>query len=342
VAQGEADLIEAGEAGVRDIESSVGGLLEFLGSGATGPILMALGPRPLRTKRLTERVPTYSPRTLYRQSRKLAELGLIERRETTGVPSSVIHSLSDPAGRDLVRLLDSYATAMLPRLPAPRNGDGLWTALGLIGTMWASGWVEELSLQGRSATELSERTAGLTFHQVSRRTQQLVAWGLLSRNAPGQGKRYQLTDHARRGVAMAAAIGRWQERHLLGDGERGLRVVEMAVVLRACLPLVELPEHPGRIIKFGIVDAAQQLGQNNTETLSVKAGTNGRIRCVKDRDQADAWALCTVNSWLAAILDGDRGRMRVGGDLDLVDSCLKQLHNALWADPERAPVAALV
>lgn len=302
---------------------------------------MALEAKPLRTKRLTERIPAYSPRTIYRQARKLTELGLIERQETGGVPSTVVYSLSDPAGRDLVRLLDSYGRALLPGSPASRGGEGFWTALGLIGSMWGSGWVDQLSQQGQSATELATMTDGLTFHQVSRRTQQLISWGLLSRSAPGQKKRFHLTNHSRQGVAVVAAIARWREKHLLEDGERGMGAAEMAVVLRAGLPLFDLSAHPGATIKLGIVDAAEQLGSSGSETVSVKTEASGRIRCVKDSDEPDAWALGTVDGWFRAFLDGDRAAIRNGGDVQIVEPCLVQLYEAFWIPPAPVPVPAL-
>lgn len=333
--------MQAGSDEVLVDESSVGSMLKFLGAGATGAILMALGPRPLRTKKLTERIPTYAPRTVYRHARALCDLGLVDRQETAGVPSSVIHSLSDPAGRELFRLLDGYAAVARPRPDAPRNGDGIWASIGLIGEMWESGWMDELSLGGRSATDLSEATAGLTFHQTSRRTQQMISWDLLSKSGgSGQRKRYHLTDQARRGMALIAGVGRWRLRHTPGD-EHGLTALEMAVVLRACLPLIELPDHPGMNIKLGIVGAPNELGERGSETLSGNVGMTGSVRSVIDKPQPDSWALCTVDAWFSAILDGNRGRMRVGGDLDLVDSCLKQLYDVLWTAPAELPLATL-
>jgi hypothetical protein len=263
----------------------------------------------------------------------------VDREEALGVPSSVIHSLSVPAGRDLFRLLDAYVDVAIPRLAAPQNGDGLWAAIGLIGEMWGSGWTGELSQGGRTATDLSEATTGLTFHQTSRRTQQMASWDLLSKNGgPGQRKRFQLTDRARRGMALIAGVGRWRQQHALGGG---LTTPEMAVVLRTCLPLIELPGHPGMNIKLGIVGASDEFGQNGSETLSGNVGMDGSMRSVRDKARPDSWALCTVDAWFAAILDGDRDRMRVGGDLDLVDACLKQLYGVLWTAPAELSLATL-
>ncbi len=111
-------------------------VLRLLGAGASGAILIALGDGPLRTKDLTERVRGYTPRTVYRYSAKLAELGIMERHEEPGVPSKVVHSLTDPCGRELFEMLAAYADASLSRLPNgeidahPGPRSGCWPTSG--------------------------------------------------------------------------------------------------------------------------------------------------------------------------------------------------------------------
>jgi DNA-binding HxlR family transcriptional regulator len=328
--------IEAKVSKLSDAETSVSDVLKLLGNGANGPILMALGSRSLRTKKLTEKVPTYAPRTVYRHARKLAELGLVEREEVAGVPSTVIHCLS-PAGRDLYHLLEVYAKASLPWVSGPGSGDGLWTVCGLIGEMWTYGWIEELGQGGRSATDLAEATAEMTFHQVSRRTHQLLSWSLLYEStAKGHRRRYQLSNQTRHAMALMAGLGRWRQQHVTGAEEAGLNVGEMQTVLRASLPLLQLPEHQERSIKLGIVGTTGLDGQRGSATLTVHVSGAGTVRCVKAKPSEDAWAIGTVDTWFAALLDGDREQMRVGGDLNLVDDCFKQLNEALWAAPAGA------
>lgn len=308
-------------------------MLKLLGNGANGPILMALGPRSLRTKKLTEKVPTYAPRTVYRHARKLAELGLVDREEVAGVPSTVIHSLS-PAGRDLYRLIHTFAEASVPWVSGPGGGDGIWTVCGLLGEMWMHGWLDELGHGGRSATDLAEATAGMTFHQVSRRTHQLMSWSLLYEStARGHRKRYQLSDQTRHAVALITGLGRWRQQHVDGHEERGLTVGEMGTALRASLPLLQLPDHQERSIKLGIVGTTGQNGQRGSATLTAHVSAGGSVRCVKDKASEDAWGIGTVDTWLATILDGNRKGMRTGGDSGLLEDCLTSLHETLWAAP---------
>jgi DNA-binding HxlR family transcriptional regulator len=308
-------------------------MLKLLGDGANGPILMSLGPRSLRTKKLTEKVPVYAPRTVYRHARKLAEIGLVDREEVAGVPSTVIHSLS-PAGRDLYRLIESFAEASVPWVSGPGSGDGLWTVCGLLGEMWTHGWFEELGHGGRSATDLAETTANMTFHQVSRRTHQLMSWSLLYEStARGHRKRYQLSDQSRHAMALISGLGRWRHQHVEGEADRGLTVGEMGTALRAALPLLQLPQHQERSLKLGIVGTTGQDGQRGSATLTAHVSAGGAVRCVKERVSEDAWGIGTVDTWFAAILDGDRRGMRTGGDVDFVEDCLKSLHEVLWAAP---------
>jgi len=309
-------------------------LLKLIGNGANGPILKALGPRSVRTKKLTEKVPTYAPRTVYRHARQLSDLGLVDREEVAGVPSTVIHSLS-PAGRDLYHLIESYATTSAPWVSSPGTGDGIWTLCGLLGEMWTCGWVEELGHGGRSATDLAEATPRMTFHQASRRTHQLLSWNLLYESAAsrGQRKRYQLSDQTRQGMSLIAGLGRWRQQHVEGQADAGLSVQEMATALRASLSLLTLPDRQGGSVKLGVVGTTGLNGERGSATLTAHVGLDGKVRCVKEKPSEDAWALGSVDTWFAALLDGDRGRLRVSGDLDLVDDCLKRLHEILWATP---------
>jgi DNA-binding HxlR family transcriptional regulator len=291
---------------------------------------MALGPRSLRTKKLTEKIPSFSPRTIYRHARALADIGLVDREEVEGVPSTVVHSLS-PAGRDLYRLLRSYAKVSAASVSGPGGYERFWAVCGLLGEMWKYGWIEELGHGGRSATELTEVTSEMNFHQVGRRTHQLLSWSLIYKSAAtGNRNRYQLSDEARRGMALVTGLGRWRQQHVEGEADAGLTVEEMATVLRVSLPLLQLPEHRGRNIKLGIVGTTGEDGRRGSATLTASVSDGGSVRCVKDKLSEDAWAIGAVDNWFAALIDNDRKGMRTGGTPACVGDCLKGLRKAFW------------
>src|SRR4051794_8099090 len=91
-------------------------VLRLLGTGASGAILVALSDGPLRTKSLTEQVPDFAPRTVYRYVDRLVDIGVIEREVARSVPSKVTHRLVAPCGVDLCQLVNAYASASMDQL----------------------------------------------------------------------------------------------------------------------------------------------------------------------------------------------------------------------------------
>lgn len=309
------------------------GLLRLLSSGASGSILMALGDGPLRTKELTERVPGYAPRTVYRYASRLAQIGVVERHEEPGVPSKVVHSLTEPAGRELRDLVDAYADASLGRLPSGEIGAHEWGSLALLADLWESGMIEELNLGPRSPTELSRGDHGLSFHQVSRRAGLFAIGGFVEEttSAPRQ-RRYVLTEKARRAMVLIAGIGRWRRRHVVPKGMAGLTAREAAALLRTVLPLVSLPEQGGKGFELEIdPHAGDETGRQSVWGEIAADGTvTGRLDPLTEVESS---AHGNVVAWIDALLDGPRKEFSVRGDVRLLDECLRRLQAALWERP---------
>lgn len=314
----------------RQAELSTAGLLRLLSSGASGSILMALGDGPLRTKELTERVPGYAPRTVYRYASKLAQIGVVERDEEPGVPSKVVHSLTEPAGRELRDLIDAYADAALGRLPSGEIGAHEWGSLALLADLWESGMIEELNLGPRSPTELSRGDHGLSFHQVSRRAGLFAIGGFVAEtaSAPRQ-RRYVLTEKARRAMALIAGIGRWRRRHVVPKGMTGLTAREVAGLLRTVLPLVSMPEHDGKSFELEIdPHAGDETGRQFVRGEVVADGTVSG--CLKQLTDVDSSARGSVAAWVDSLLGAPQKELSVRGDAQLLDECLRRLRVALW------------
>jgi DNA-binding HxlR family transcriptional regulator len=302
---------------------------------------MALGAGPLRTEQLARQIEDFSSRSVYRHVSKMEAHHLVDRQEEPGVPSKVVLRLSQPAGRELFRLLRTFAMTPRSRLPGGASNAHSWASLSLLGELWKLGFLDELSCEPRRLTELAGGSHGLTYHQVNRRTGLFLMSGLvLITRERGYGKRYELTDHARRRMALIAGIGRWR-RHVTFDGKPGLTVPEMATVLRATMPLPKFPDQAGMGLELGISGSMGASGHRDTETLQGIVDDDGAMQCnEEDAPPVDGSAAATINTWFAALLDGNRGRIRVRGNLELVDSFLTQLHDILWEeDPLLATTA---
>lgn len=295
---------------------------------------MALGPRPLRTEQLARRLQHVSERSVYRYVAELTGRGLIDRFEKGGVPSTVILSLSDPAGRNLYRLLGKFAGTAMAHLPSPGSAIQSWGSLNLLSQLWSSGFAETLSRESQTLTQLAGGPHGLTFHQVTRRMRIFSDAGLLIARPPsGPGRRYELTEHGRRRMGLIASLGRWRHRYVQTGEPTGLTGAEMATVIRAALPLIRLPDFSGMSINLGVASPPDKYGHRTIEALQGVIGNDGTIRCdLPHKKSVDGSAVGTMNTWLAALLDGNRGRMRAGGKLPLIDACLTQLHEVLWEE----------
>jgi DNA-binding HxlR family transcriptional regulator len=316
-------------------------VLRLLGAGASGAILMALGDGPLRTKELTGRVKGYTPRTVYRYAEKLTALGVIDRREEPGVPSKVVHSLSRPKGSELYELINAYAEASLSRLHDGEIDAHAWGSLGLLADLWESGMIEALNLGPKSPTELSQVEHGLSYHQINRRAGLFAVGGLLHEGkAPAKRRVYTLTDKARRGMALIAAISRWRRRHIVPKGVPGLTPRELGGVLRTALPLVALPEHPGK--SLGIEIAAEAMEDGEADAVWVTVEPDGAVLSREGPlPQVDGHARSEVTTLVDALLEGPRNGLQPDGDEHLVTACLERLHSTLWAKwPDGSPPPA--
>jgi DNA-binding HxlR family transcriptional regulator len=311
--------------------ASTADVLRLLSAGATGAILMALGEGPLRTKNLTERVPGYAPRTIYRYAGKLAELEVVEREEEPGVPSKVVHTLTDPCGTELYTLVNRFADASLTRLPDGRIDAHAWASLGLLADLWDAGMVEELSCEAQSPTDLARGSHGLSYHQVNRRAGLFKTAGLVC-ESEGVGRRrlYGLTEKTRRKMGLIAGIARWRHHHVVADDEEGATATEMATVLRVALPLVKLPDHKGKCLRLS-VRAEEEAAGGEGEEIWVEIAHDGCVQsCAEPPADPDGWGRGKVSAWIPVILDGNAQNVLVGEDEKLVSDCLAGLYEALW------------
>ena len=308
--------------------ASTADVLRLLSAGATGAILMALGEGPLRTKTLTEQVPGYTPRTIYRYTSQLSDLEVLDRDEEPGVPSKVVYTLSDPCGTDLYTLVNRFADASLTRLPDGRIDAHAWASLGLLADMWEAGMVEDLSCEGRSPTELARGQNELSYHQVNRRTGLFKAGGLLEEwQGPGRRRCYGLTASSRRKMGLLAGIARWRHHHVIDEDEEGMTAEEMATVLKVVLPLVRMPKHRGKCLQLSVSsDGASE----DTEVWAEVRDDGSVNSCAEPLAKPSGWGRGRVAAWIPLLLDGDSSGVLIGDDDRLVEDVLAGLHEDLW------------
>ncbi|HEX6154222.1 MAG TPA: winged helix-turn-helix transcriptional regulator [Solirubrobacterales bacterium] len=291
--------------------------------------MIELGGGSLRTKELTARIPGYSPRTVYRYANKLSELGAIERHEEPGVPSKVMHSLTEPRGQELHDLIKAYAESSFGHLPNGEIHSQEWRSLALLADFWESGMIDDLNQGPRSPTELARGGHDLSFHQVSRRASLFARGGFIAAPKNERRPRYELTEKARRAMALIAGIGRWRRRHVVEKGTSGLSAVEAAGLMGTVLPLASLPDHAGKSFELEILPVSRNGAL--PETVWAEIGGDGAVaNSPAPSAEMHASAQGMVTAWVDSVLDGPRNGLRVKGDAALLEDCLRQVHAALW------------
>lgn len=312
-------------------------MLRLLGAGASGVILMTLGEGPLRTKELTERITGYAPRTVYRYSTRLTEIGVVGRDEQPGVPSKVVHSLTEPRGRELYELVNAYANASL----GGRIAAAEWGSLALVADLWESGMLDALNHEPRTLTELAQGGHGLSFHQVSRRVGLFAREGFIEETVEGGRRRhYALAGKARQVMGLVAGIGRWRRHYVVPKGGSGLSAGEAAALMRTVLPLIVLPDHTGKSFELRIVPPTGKGADE--EPVWGDVGADGAVvNRLSPLELLDSSARGNVAAWVDSLLDGPRNGLKTKGDAGLIDDCMRQLHATLWSTGNgSAPTAA--
>jgi DNA-binding HxlR family transcriptional regulator len=289
---------------------------------------MALGEGPLRTKSLTERVGGYTPRTVYRHLSSLTELGLVRREERLNGGVAVVHALSDEGGVELYDLISRFTTAATMRMSSGQIEAHAWVSLGVLADLWEAGVVDAISRGPKSPTELARCLDGLSYHQLSRRTNLFNVSGYLCEREQSRPQRrcYDLTDKARQTMGLIVGIGRWRHRHLAAAQRPGLTFEEMATLLRAALPLARVPQHAGKGLRLRIAGAG---GPGRSDVWAV-VEEDGALRTSEaPPGQIDGSAAGGVGTWVEVLCDGER-RLQPDDDEALVDDCLRDLFEVLW------------
>lgn len=83
-------------------------------------------------------------------------------------------------------------------------------------------------------------------------------------------------------------------------------VPEMATVLRAALPLVQVPrQHAGGCLKLCVLEEDEAPGAEG-EVVWAEVEEDGSMHsCPDPTDGSDAWGRGQVKAWIPAIMDGE-------------------------------------
>jgi len=305
-------------------------VLRLLAADPSAAIVSAVAEGPLRSGRLKEALPTHSPRTLYRRLEELERLGALERQRLNVSPPAIAYELTAPAGRDLLDIVEGPVAGWLRLHARERLGERTSASLSLLAEAWETQIFHGLSCDERSLTEIGEETE-LTHHQAGRRAKRLAAAGILDRET-GKDRitRYLLSDLGRLGAGVIGAAARWEETYLAGSMGDPLELDDCTALLAGALALPRLQPYSGSVLGVTVEAEPNGNGSSRVASLWAEVGEAGAVACgFGPAPNPNAWAHGSVAAWLAALIDGKRGTLRVGGDHALIDTHLTRLHARL-------------
>jgi hypothetical protein len=132
-------------------------------------------------------------------------------------------------------------------------------------------------------------------------------------------------------MSLIVGIARWRHHHVVAEDEEGMTAEEMATALKTSLPLVRIEDHSGKCMKLCVVREDAPAGSGG-ELVWAEVEEDGTLHsCSPPAESEDAWARGKVATWIPAILDANSRKILVGGEEDLVNDVLAQLHETLWS-----------
>lgn len=312
-----------------------GTVLSLLASPLSVPILRAHLDGPLRLPDLRERIGGAAQTTLRGQVGNLRGIGALERHVREGMPYTVENQLTE-VGKGVLAVAES-AEAWLTRAPQGPIALGSEPAKGAIRALvggWGSTMLRALAARPLSLTELSSVIGDHSYPALERRLSAMrAARQVEPRPDNGRGaKPYGVTEWTRQAVAPLVAAGRCECEHLRETTDPLTRIdVEAAFLLS--VPLVDLEVTRSGSCLLGVdtgiagsIDASDRLAGVYVEI------EEGSVASCSSRLEQDprTWAIGSVGGWAEAILDGNRDRLRLGGeDPSVADDLIARIHDSL-------------
>ncbi|HEU4905410.1 MAG TPA: winged helix-turn-helix transcriptional regulator [Solirubrobacterales bacterium] len=294
-------------------------------------ILRALAERPLPQADLQSEVGAPAQSTLRTQLKRLAEIGALEKRRRDRFPGALEYELT-ASGEELLCVADVLAHWLehAPQGPLESGSGGARATVKAFAEGWSSTMLRALAAGPLSLTELDAVIGAFSYPALDRRLAALRLCGLVEANAAkARGTPYAVTEWLRRAVAPLLGAARWECRHLAPPTTPAGRVDIEATLLLAA-PLLHGPPDLSGSVRL----AAEIPGGNDSclagATIEL---TVGRVAACSTRLRidVDGWATGSLDAWLSAVIEDERGGLELGGKPHLADTVLRSLHDTLFA-----------
>lgn len=326
------------------VQVRVGGaVLSLIASPLSVPILRAHTDGPLRLPDLRERLGGAAQTTLRGQVGNLRGIGALERHVRSGMPYTVENELTETGAGVLA--VAEIVEAWLARAPQGPIALGSELAKGAIRALvggWGSTMLRALAARPLSLTELSSVIGDHSYPALERRLSAMrAARQVEPRPNGGRGaKPYGVTEWTRQAVAPLVAAGRCECEHL-AEATDPLTRIDIEAAFLLAVPLVDLDITRSGSCLFAVDTGVMGTAEANDRLAGVYVdiAEGGVISCSSRLEQDPrTWAIGSIGAWVDAILEGDRHRLRFGGeDPKIADDLIKRLCESLQQRQPQAP-----
>jgi DNA-binding HxlR family transcriptional regulator len=285
------------------------------------------GPRSLRDLRSEAGLPPQSTMRLY--LRTLSEIGVVERRPRSELPTSVGYEIT-AAGRALLEVGDGVQTWLQAR-PAGTKELGSTAAKSTIKALvegWSSHVIRVLAARPLSLTELNSLIPRVSYPSLERRLAAMRECDLVEvQRGAGRLRPYKVTHWLRQAVIPITSAIAWERTHAR-DKTTGVGRLDIEAAFLLAIPLLELSEeitgkcrlavevHDGNSPVFAGVLVCIEAGQVTSCVASLEG-------------EAEAWASGKPLTWLRHINLSPDGELELGGDRVLALSVLEALRRTV-------------
>jgi DNA-binding HxlR family transcriptional regulator len=313
-----------------------GTVLSLIASPLSVPILRAHLDGPLRLPDLRERIGGAAQTTLRGQVGNLRGIGALERHVRGGMPYTVENELTE-VGKGVLAVAETVEQ-WLSRAPQGPIALGSEPAKGAIRSLvggWGSTVLRALAARPLSLTELSSVIGEHSYPALERRLSAMrAARQIEPRPDSDRGaKPYVVTDWTRQAVAPLIAAGRCECEHL-AESTDPLTRIDIEAALLLAVPLVDLDVSRSGSCVLGVDTGTAKNGSETGDRLAgvyveIEAGTV--ISCSSRLEQDPrTWAIGSIQAWTDAALEGNRDRLRLGGENPKVAADLiERIHDSL-------------
>lgn len=274
--------------------------------------------------------PPQSTMRLY--TRKLEELGTLERRRQNEFPATAEYSIT-PAGEGLLKVVDFLQEWLMaaPDGPILLGSTAAKSATKALLGGWSSNIVRAVAARPLSLTELNVLISKVSYPTLERKLSAMrIAKLVEPKPGRGRGTPYGPTEWLRKAMVPLAAAAAW-ERKFAPDSTPPIGRLDVEAAFLLSIPLIELhPETQGRCrlsVEFRGGPSPVFAG------VLVEVEDGKLISCTSRLDGvADATVSGSAMAWLHQMNGGPPGQLETSGDSALalaVSGALRSLPGAL-------------